>query len=199
MSSTVGVVGQYRGAISSYYEVTDVFVRVGEEWRALSRQQTRIASRTDPLHERVGKPDGNPRVVLFVRGSFCPHCMAQLSTFAKELSKRKFAVAIVSLIRKRTSSKFPDVPFKLVADPQHKLFRKFGAFDNGPLHATVVLDGKGVVVFRTVGTTPFMMADVLTQWVEKAAAAKPAGSAAIWGNETAVLHPFGPYRMRCND
>jgi peroxiredoxin len=177
VSATVGIIGEYQQRdLNGFYRITDTLVRQKDGWRVLSRQQTKIASRTDPLSERVGKPNGKPRIVLFVQGSFCPHCMAQLSTFARELSKRKCAITVVSADTEEDLRKFPDVPFTLVADPQHKLFRKFGAFIDGPMHATLALDGKGVVVFRTVGKTPFMMADVITEWVERAAATNTARS-----------------------
>jgi peroxiredoxin len=169
VSATVGIIGEYQQRdLNGFYQVTDTLVRQKDGWRVLSRQQTRISSRTDPLFERVGKPNGKPRIVLFVQGSFCPECMAQLLAFAKEAGRMKYQITVVSADTEEDLKRFPDVPFKLVADPQHRLFRRFGAFQNKPLHGTFALDGKGSVVFGTTGYTPFMQADVIQLWFNKA-------------------------------
>lgn len=172
VSASVGLMAQNgQHDISGFYRVTDAFIRRDGKWRAVSRQQTRIASRKDPLFERLGKPNGKPRIVVFVQGSFCPHCMTQLVTFAKELSDRKYEVTVVSADTDDDLKKFPAVPFHLVADPQHKLFRRFGAFKEKPLHATLAFDQRGTLVFSTVGESPFMNTDVVALWMDKAAAA----------------------------
>jgi peroxiredoxin len=169
VSATVGIIGQNQQRdINGFYQVTDTFVRHKDGWRVLSRQHTRIASRTDPLFERVGKPNGKPRVVLFVQGSFCPECMSQVLAFAKEAERMKYQVTVVSADTEADLKRFPDVPFKLVADSQHKLFRRFGAFRDKPMHGTFALDGKGSVVFGTTGHTPFMQADTIQLWLDKA-------------------------------
>lgn len=180
VSATVGVVGVCGDHdLSGFYQVTDTFVRRNEKWQAFSRSETKIASRTDPLWERVGKPDGRPRVVLFVQGSFCPHCMAQLATFAKDLSDQQYSVVVVSGDTEEDLKKFPDLPFKLVADPQHKVFRRFGAFNAVPKHATVAMDGQGILVFRTVGEQPYMDTAVVKRWIDKAAAIAKSQSSRI--------------------
>jgi peroxiredoxin len=170
--ATVGIIGQHGVRdISAFYQTTDTFVSRNGKWMAVSRQQTKIASRKDPLFERIGKPDGQPRIVIFVLGSFCPHCMTQLMTFAKELSARKLNVTVVSADNEKDLKQFPDVPFNLVSDPKHELFRKFGAYQEKPMHATLAVNGEGKVVFRHVGASPFMNVEMVELWVDKAAAA----------------------------
>ena len=170
--ATVGIIGQDDGRdISAFYQTTDTFLSRTGKWMAVSRQQTKIASRKDPLFERIGKPDGQPRIVIFVLGSFCPHCMTQLMTFAKELSARKLNVTVVSADNEKDLKQFPDVPFNLVSDPKHELFRKFGAYQEKPMHATLAVNGEGKVVFRHVGASPFMNVEMVELWVDKAAAA----------------------------
>ena len=170
--TTVGIVGRYGlSDISAFYQTTDTFVTRNGHWMAVLRQQTKVASRKDPLFERVAKPDGQPRIVIFVLGSFCPHCMTQLMTFAEALSVRKLNVTVVSADSAKDLKQFPDVPFNLVSDPKHELFRKFGAYQEKPMHATLALDSDGKVVFRHVGESPFMNVEVVELWVGKAAAA----------------------------
>jgi peroxiredoxin len=171
VAATVGVVGACEDRdISAFYQVTDTFLLRAGKWQAFSRNETRITSRTDPLWERVGKPNGKPRIVLFVLGSFCPQCMTQLMTFAKDLAGRQCGVTVVSADTEDDLKKFPDMPFMLVADPEHKLFRRFGAFESGPKHATVALDGRGNLVFKTVGEKPYMNAEVVGRWIDDEAA-----------------------------
>jgi peroxiredoxin len=172
VSATIGIVGQDdQRDVSAFYQVNDTFIRQEGAWHAISRQETRIASRTDPIFERIGKPNGKPRIVLFVQGSFCPHCMTQLMTFAKQLADKHYDVTVVSADTEDDLKKFPDVPFKLVADPKHVVFRKFGAYKGKPMHATVALDKRGKVVFSTAGNAPFMNADVVALWLDNAAVA----------------------------
>jgi len=136
-----------------------------------------VISRVDPS-EQVGEPNGQPQVILFVLGPLCPHCMSQLLTFATDPSLRRLQVTVVSADRETDVRKFRDIPFKLVADPKHKLFRKFGAYEGKPMHATLVMDGKGEVVFRRVGASPYMDATTVALWAwvaeSTAAAAIPA-------------------------
>src|SRR5262249_17915444 len=45
--------------------------------------------------------------------------------------------------------------FDLIADPELKLFKEFGAFDREAKHATIVRDRRGQEVLRKVGDEPF--------------------------------------------
>jgi FtsP/CotA-like multicopper oxidase with cupredoxin domain/peroxiredoxin len=101
-------------------------------------------------------PDG-PRVMLFVKGSLCPHCMGQITEMAKALGDSKADVVVISAGREDDLKGFPKVPFKLVADPAHDLFRRYGAFKDGePMHATIVVDRSGKAVLNEVGEAPFL-------------------------------------------
>lgn len=171
--ATVALVGHRKNRdVSAFYRITDVFNLRDAQWQAFSRTETRISSRTDPLWERVGTPNGKSRIVLFVLGSFCPHCMTQLGTFAKEFTDRQYEVTVVSADTEDDLKRFPHVPFTLLADPEHKLFRRFGAIKDVPKHATVVIDGRGNIVFRTVGEKPFMDVVSIKRWIETAQAAE---------------------------
>jgi len=100
-------------------------------------------------------PSGDrPSVLFFVKGAACVHCMAQLTEMAAGLTDRDLTVSVISASTLEDLQRFPPVPFHLVADPSHVLFRAYGAFNNVPLHATLVFDPRGAEVFRDVGAEP---------------------------------------------
>ena len=45
--------------------------------------------------------------------------------------------------------------FHLLVDADHRAFRDFGCYDNGPLHGLFVIDGGGVIRARYVGQAPY--------------------------------------------
>src|SRR5690606_21945235 len=50
-------------------------------------------------------------------------------------------------------------PMPLLADPDHDLFRAYGAFDEEagqPLHATILIDADGRIRWRRAGVEPFL-------------------------------------------
>lgn len=98
---------------------------------------------------------GRPAILIFVKGAFCRHCMAQLVKMAAEVAESDVAVAVVSASTVEDLEDFPRVPFTLVADPDHKLFREHRAVDKEPAHATIAFDRAGKEVFRDVGEEPF--------------------------------------------
>ena len=95
-----------------------------------------------------------------------------LKTFRDQFPDQQYAVTVVSADTEDDLRAFPDLPFTLIADPQHKIFRRFGAFPGTPKHATVALDKRGQLVFRTVGDQPYMDAKVVKRWIEKAASSE---------------------------
>jgi FtsP/CotA-like multicopper oxidase with cupredoxin domain/peroxiredoxin len=101
-------------------------------------------------------PVAAPRVLLFIKGSFCPHCMDQLVQFAQALDAKKAQVTVVTASGMEDVKSFPEVPFEVVADPELKVFRKFGAEAGKPLHATIVLNDRGKPVLEKRGDVPFM-------------------------------------------
>jgi peroxiredoxin len=105
------------------------------------------ATSTEPIDLRPSKP-GGVSVALFVKGSYCPHCMAQVATLAQELVDRDIDVAVVSASSPEDLADFPSTPFRLIADPGHELFKAYHAFDGEPRHATLVIDSNGVELFR---------------------------------------------------
>jgi FtsP/CotA-like multicopper oxidase with cupredoxin domain/peroxiredoxin len=111
---------------------------------------------------------GKPSVLLFVKGAFCRHCMAQVTEMAARLSGLDVAVSVISASTEADLRDFPPVPFALVADPGLKLFRRYGVFDGGPRHGTLALDPSGKEVFRSVGDEPLMDAEAVLKSLGRA-------------------------------
>lgn len=104
----------------------------------------------------IPKPNGEPSALFFVQGSLCPHCMTQLSQMATRLADEKLQVTVVSASTELDLQSFPKVPFRLVADPELKLFKEYDAFDGKAKHATIIRDRMGKELLRKVGDEPFM-------------------------------------------
>jgi peroxiredoxin len=98
---------------------------------------------------------GKPSLLLFVKGSLCPHCMEQLAATNRELVGLNCNISVISASTEDDLQSFPAFPFTLVADPEYRLFKEHGAFDGEPKHGTLVRDRKGSQVFRRVGDEPF--------------------------------------------
>ncbi|HND56779.1 MAG TPA: multicopper oxidase domain-containing protein, partial [Pirellulaceae bacterium] len=100
--------------------------------------------------------DGRPSVLLFVKGAYCSHCMSQLDAMAKQLAGADVSVSVISASTADDLLDFPALPFTLIADPELKLFREYGAFDGDSRHATIVLDEQRRELFKNIGDRPFM-------------------------------------------
>src|SRR5439155_18251053 len=99
--------------------------------------------------------NGEPSVLVFVNGSYCPHCVSQIVALDRKLAGRGMNVSVITASTEDDLARFPTVWFDLVADPELKLFKRHGAFDGEAKHATIVRDRRGQEVFRKVGDAPF--------------------------------------------
>jgi FtsP/CotA-like multicopper oxidase with cupredoxin domain/peroxiredoxin len=137
------------------------------------------APATEPSRNRIGavipQSSGKSAVLLFVKGAFCQHCMAQLVEMATKLSGQDVVVSVISASTEADLRDFPPVPFTLVADPDLKIFRTYGAFDGEARHATIVVDPSGKEVFRKMGEEPLMDATAVIKSLNPA----PLGSRAM--------------------
>ncbi|MEL6714815.1 MAG: hypothetical protein AAFP86_13625, partial [Planctomycetota bacterium] len=93
----------------------------------------------------------------FFRGVGCPSCMEQLDGLS-ELAPRLTASGLELVCVSGTGE--PDDPtrvgaFRHIVDEDYALHRRFGAWDDGVLHALVLLDRSGAVLWREVGDHPF--------------------------------------------
>jgi len=109
------------------------------------------------ISDAIPAPKGKPSVVFFVKGSACHYCMSQLTKMAGALSGQDVGVSVVTASSVKDLQEFPRVPFRLIADPNGKLFKKFGAMQDGEAqHATLVMNDRGKELFRDVGDEPVM-------------------------------------------
>lgn len=113
-------------------------------------------------------PADAPSVQFFVKGSYCVHCMAQLTAMAKTLVDEQVAVTVVTGSSEEDLQEFPDLPFALVADPEFKRFKQVGAFEGEAKHATIVRDARGKEFLKRVGDEPFMDGAAVRKAVQEA-------------------------------
>lgn len=121
-----------------------------------SRDRSDSVGNSSPANvlETLPPPDGSPAVLFFVQGSFCPHCMEQVTAMIGTLPRSRCSVYVVSASTTEDLKQFPKTPFSLLADPTGKLFKQYELGSH--THGTFVLDGKGKVRLRETGEEPFM-------------------------------------------
>ncbi len=116
------------------------------------------------LSELPPPAQGRSQALFFVKGSFCPHCMEQLTTIVPQLTNHRCDAIVVSASTKDDLAKFPVLPYSLLADPNLAVFKRFEVMgDNVPQHGTLIVNPAGQVVFRKVGETPFTDLPALVQ------------------------------------
>ena len=128
-------------------------------------------SREEEGHRVAVNPpsDGRPSLLLFVKGSACPHCLSQLTKIATALSGRNVSISVISASPEGDLQNFPRVPGRLIADPDHRLFKRYGAYDREAKHATIVKDRFGKELLRKVGEEPFTDVNVVLAALDQAA------------------------------
>lgn len=125
-----------------------------------SASNTRVVSAAGNKSDVQFPPRDGTAVMFFVKGSFCPHCMTQLVEMSQALRDRSIDVSVVSASTEEDLKAFPKVPFRMIADPELRLFRKHGIMKGEPQHGTLVArDGREV--FRQVGPEPLQDVNVV--------------------------------------
>lgn len=103
-------------------------------------------------------------VLVFYLGGQCLHCVEQLRLFQAEQEKFAAAGAVFWAVTPEAWDGAPqmwkDDPQypPILSDPGGKVAAMYGAvdeFENLPLHATVLIDPKGRIRWRSVGSEPF--------------------------------------------
>ncbi len=129
-------------------------------WEAVSLQGERV---------RSGELAGKPALLLFYLGSECGHCVDQILAFRKEAARFAevgigiHAVTLETPVDAARLLLIPEfqgyLPFQILCDPGMSAFRAFRAFDdfeNLPLHAAVLLDPEGRILWIDVSWEPFL-------------------------------------------
>lgn len=95
-----------------------------------------------------------PTVAVFILGLQCSHCAKQLQTLVREMHLDDVNLVCVSA-RPYDNPAFILKPMVLINDPDLIWFKRFGCYADGPMHGTVLFDGKGQVKWKTIGEEPF--------------------------------------------
>ncbi len=139
---------------------------------------------------------GRPTVVFFFKGHGCLHCTQQVALFNRQLeSFRELGADVIGVTTDNVSDlatalKLAPTPFLLVSDSGLRAFRDYGCFEeNEPLHGTFVLDGAGVVRWKTIGESPFLAVDNLVSEVARltAESSKASRTTAISAPSSALV------------
>jgi cyanophycinase len=147
---------------------------------------------------------GRGVVVIFYLGFGCLHCAEQLQAIAPridEFTKAGLSVIAISsdslegLARSQENYGKEPMPFPLVANPDHDVFRAYRAYDDfedQPLHGTFVINAAGRICWQDISYEPFMDVDFLLRESQRLLppprkAAENRGPAVAVSGESAVI------------
>lgn len=149
-------------------------------WQAPSAPSFELPDRLGQLHS-LEEFSGKPVLLNFFLGVQCAFCLDQFDTFKPyypSFSEAGIEVIAISIDSQETLRRIlgendePDAayaerfPFPILADPKVEVFKKYGVFDdfeNGPMHATVMIGPAGRILWRNIAHTPFQDPSALLQ------------------------------------
>ncbi len=124
-------------------------------------------------HWNLAQFSGRPVLLHFFLGIQCAFCLEQFDVFRPHLqdfSEAGIDLLAISIDNRDTLAKFlgtetnvsdpfrDRLPFPVLADPDLSVFREYGVFDdfeNGPMHAIVLIAPDGTILWRNIAHTPF--------------------------------------------
>jgi FtsP/CotA-like multicopper oxidase with cupredoxin domain/peroxiredoxin len=111
---------------------------------------------------------GKPTIIFFFKGHGCLHCVQQVSVFTDHyLSFKSSGIEVIGITSDTQESlsealQSNPCPFPLLADPKGIAFEKFRCTaPNGLQHGTFMLSEKQKIIWRTVGSSPFLAVEDL--------------------------------------
>ncbi len=126
-----------------------------------------------------------PVLVIFYLGHGCLHCAEQLQEFVPMADEfRDAGIEMVAVSTDDRDGLFKSIenyggsgmPVRLLADPEHTVFRQYRAFDefeNQPLHGTFLIDGQGLIRWQDISYQPFMDARFLLEEAQRLLTIEP--------------------------
>lgn len=128
--------------------------------------------------------DSKANLVVFYLGAACQRCRKQLEAFTPlhaQFQQLGINLLAVSTDERQVlgEAKLPDgkpYPFPLLADPDGKAFRSFGAwddFENMALHGVYLIDKQGKLLWWDHGARPFEDAKFLLEEAKRLLAKQP--------------------------
>ncbi len=117
---------------------------------------------TDGRRFRCEAFKGHHLLLVFHRGMGCLHCSRQLAALAKAAPAfHTLDVEIAAISPQwpdeaevRKASERLGIGFPLLADPALLVFRRYGCYEEGPLHALFLIDPDGQVRWQSVTEQP---------------------------------------------
>jgi peroxiredoxin len=109
---------------------------------------------------------GYPVILTFVLGTGCEHCnleLTKLSTAFADSEARLVAISSDVSIPEDTTQ---ESRLMILSDAKCETFRKFGCYQEQPLHGTFVIDRSGHVVWQVIGGTAFTDMNILRNEVQ---------------------------------
>ena len=146
-----------------------------QTWRPYAAPELNAA---DPQRERVTLEEyrGKNVLLVFYLGEGCVHCVEQLDAIgerAMAFNSRNVELLAISANTPEehaASLKLGELPFRLLADPEHENARRFHSYDDFEdleLHSTILIDGDGRIRWARTGGDPFMDLDFLLEEIDR--------------------------------
>ncbi len=111
--------------------------------------------------EKIDLVRGKTSVIVFVIGLACEHCYEQLTLFDKVLAEQGVNLLIVTPDVELDEGRASKLKAPIVSDPEKKWAGWLGMVHEGPVHATVLLDRGGEVVWQDSQQQPYTDVDAL--------------------------------------
>ncbi len=110
---------------------------------------------------------GQPVLLIFLRGTWCPNCRKQMETVRSEWARVAPLARVVAIV----SQPAPEIsdylsrnpmPFSLLSDPNREVIKQYGVYQRLSLDgfriaypSTMIIDRGGVVRYSYVGGSQF--------------------------------------------
>jgi peroxiredoxin Q/BCP len=110
---------------------------------------------------------GQPLLMIFLRGTWCPNCRKQMETVRNDWARVAPLAKVVALVGQSAAevsdylSRNP-MPFPLLPDPNREVIKQYGVYQRFSLDgfriaypSTMIIDQHGVVTYSYVGGSQF--------------------------------------------
>ena len=103
-----------------------------------------------------------PTVLILFEGYKCLRCATQLAEYAKyaqDFKERNINVVAISggtAEELREAAQNGNLPFPVLVDADHRVFRNYACYCGCPLHGTFIVDCQGNVRWQNVATEPYL-------------------------------------------
>ena len=144
----------------AFSEKTNPLKKKDDDKKQSSFQMLRETELVDANGDRkaIGEVMQDRSVVLLINGLDCKHCFDQVVVFGQEIPKGKL-ICIAAAKSNRKQDVVPST--NIFVDEQYQIFKALECFDKFPLHGTFVVDGNAGLIFKKIGKSPYMNAELV--------------------------------------